>query len=550
MSQQMKMNFQRVAQILGAGGLARRPAALALALLVLIGARAFAAPALLIDLDSGAVLYEDHATQPWFPASLTKLMTVYVALKAVHDHRIALDAPLAVTARAAAMPPSKMGFRPGTLVTLDTALKILMVKSANDVSVTVAEGVSGSVEAFAAEMNAAAASLGLQQSHFVNPNGLPNPDHYSSARDLAMLARALYQAFPEEASLFNIGALEIDGKIIANHNNLLGRYPGADGMKTGFTCAAGFNVVASATQGGRRLLVVILGAPTVALRTIKAAALFDRGFVGVDRPSGALTALPLQGGAPPDRGAAICRNRGPTIAEFNAENERLIAPLEAATSQAFASRQGGAFYDSSALSRISPMATRISLVPPPTFEPLPIRIAGYAPPAVRARGGDRGAPDAVSAYAAEGAASGAGAPVGPDEEALPMKQRSKAAVRAKAEPPRKVMHEARHGAGKAHAHASAHHRRHGGATATADANDDAGVAPKGSATAKAGHGPKGKHGKAKSAEDSGAKPQSGKNKADAHLKHEPAKASAKPRVGSAAKSGEASAGKAVSSAAR
>ena len=269
--------------------LRRRLAALAMAALVFCAAsagKAFASPALLIELGSGAVLYEEQATQPWYPASLTKLMTVYVALKAVREHRIALDTPLAVSARAAAMPPSKMGFRPGTLVTLGNALKMLMVKSANDIAVTVAEGVSGSVEAFADEMNEAAAELGLQQSHFVNPNGLPNPQHVSSARDLAILARTLYLTFPDQADLFSIGALQLDGKIITNHNNLLGRYPGADGMKTGFTCAAGFNVVASATQGGRKLIAVVLGAPNVALRTIKAAALFDRGFAGIRSPFG------------------------------------------------------------------------------------------------------------------------------------------------------------------------------------------------------------------------------------------------------------------------
>jgi len=400
----------------------------------LAAGRAAAAPSLLVDADSGAVLYEDHATQPWFPASLTKLMTVYVTLKAVRDHRLAPDAPLLVSARASAMPPSKMGFRPGTYVPLDAALKILMVKSANDVAMTVAEGVSGSVEAFAAEMNAAAAELGMQQSHFVNPNGLPDPAHYSSARDFAILARALYATFPDQAGLFSIGALEINGRIIANHNNLLGRYPGVDGMKTGFTCAAGFNVVASATQGGRRLIAVILGAPNVALRTIKAAALFDRGFAGIDRPSVALAALPLQGGAPPDEGNAICRNRGATIAEFNAENERLIAPLEAASSQAFASPQGVALYDSSALSRVSAMATRITLVPPPSFEPVPIRIAGYpgaGPAEARGSSDSEAPPEAVSAYAATKDVS-ASAPLAPAKDALPLKGRSRAALRARA----------------------------------------------------------------------------------------------------------------------
>src|ERR1700730_11762283 len=183
---------------------------------------ALANPALLIEMPSGAILYEDHATEPWYPASLTKLMTVYVALSAMRDNRIALDTPLSVSARAASMPPSKMGFRPGSLVTLDNALKMLMVKSANDMAVTIAEGVSGSVGAFADDMNSTAGELGLTQSHFVNPTGLPDPEHVSSARDLTILARALYLTFPERANLFNICALRLRGPIIQNHHNITG----------------------------------------------------------------------------------------------------------------------------------------------------------------------------------------------------------------------------------------------------------------------------------------------------------------------------------------
>src|ERR1700722_8931905 len=171
----------------------------------LIACPALANPALVIDVNSGRVLYESQPAANWFPASLTKLMTVYVALHAVRDGRVTMDTPFLVSARAANMPPSKMGFRPGTQVTLDNALKMLMVKSPNDVAITVAEGVSGSVEAFADEMNAAAARLGLRESHFVNPNGLPDSRQVSSARDMAMIGRALLKEFPEESDLFSIG---------------------------------------------------------------------------------------------------------------------------------------------------------------------------------------------------------------------------------------------------------------------------------------------------------------------------------------------------------
>ena len=223
-----------------------------------IGALAFsfggaiATPYLVVDAESGQALIENESTAPWFPASVTKLMTTYVALSAVRDGKLTMDTPLTMSLRASRMAPSKMGFRPGTEVTLDNALKMLMVKSPNDVAVMVAEGISGSVEAFADEMNAAGLRLGLKESHFVNPNGLHDPNHYSSARDMAIIGRALFKEFPDHADLFDIGAIQLGNQIIPNHNGLLGRYPGADGMKTGFTCPAGWNVVASATRNGRQ----------------------------------------------------------------------------------------------------------------------------------------------------------------------------------------------------------------------------------------------------------------------------------------------------------
>ena len=275
--------------------------------LALGAAAARATPYLVVDADSDQVLMENEATEPWYPASLTKLMTVYVALDAVRSGKLTLDTPLIMSARAARMPPSKMGFRPGTEVTLDNALKMLMVKSPNDVAVMVAEGVSGSVEAFADDMNADAQRLGLRESHFVNPNGLHNPAHVSSARDMAIIARALLREFPDHADLFSIGALQLGRQYIPNHNGLLGRYPGADGMKTGFTCPAGFNVVASANHNGKHLIVVVLGAPRARARNQEAADLFDRGFA-MGGGSGSLESLPPGSGAP-DPHANVCRHR-------------------------------------------------------------------------------------------------------------------------------------------------------------------------------------------------------------------------------------------------
>ncbi|HEY1886984.1 MAG TPA: D-alanyl-D-alanine carboxypeptidase family protein, partial [Roseiarcus sp.] len=289
------------------------------ATLALGAASARATPYLVVDADSDQVLMQNEATAPWYPASLTKLMTVYVALDAVRSGKLTLDTPLVMSARAARMPPSKMGFRSGTEVTLDNALKMLMVKSPNDVAVMVAEGVSGSVEAFAGDMNADAQRLGMHESHFVNPNGLHNPDHVSSARDMAIVARALLREFPDRADLFSIGALQLGRQYIPNHNGLLGRYPGADGMKTGFTCPAGFNVVASANHSGRRLIVVVLGAPTARTRNQEAADLFDRGFA-MGGGSGSLESLPSGSGAP-DPHSNVCLHRNAAALAAAAEDD-------------------------------------------------------------------------------------------------------------------------------------------------------------------------------------------------------------------------------------
>ncbi|WP_237481168.1 D-alanyl-D-alanine carboxypeptidase family protein [Lichenibacterium dinghuense] len=287
-------------------------------------------PTIVVDANSGEVLYKDMATAPWFPASTTKLMTVYVALSKVREGKISLDTPLRVSAYAASMIPSKMGFRPGTLVTLDNALKMLMVKSPNDIAVTIAEGISGSVPAFADEMNSYAARIGLHESHFANPNGLHDPNHWSSARDMAMIARALITQFPEEHDLFNIGTLQFGGKLIPNHNGLLGRYDGVDGMKTGYTCAGGYNVVESATRGDRRLLVVIMGAPSTNQRNLRSVALFEKYFANPGQGLGNVADLgPSDIVAPPDMHVQMCGpGRHAAIQEAEAE-DAAIAPTDA-----------------------------------------------------------------------------------------------------------------------------------------------------------------------------------------------------------------------------
>jgi D-alanyl-D-alanine carboxypeptidase len=157
---------------------------------------------------------------------------------------------------------------------------MLMVKSANDMAVTIAEGIGGSIEGYADLMNANARRLGMSQSNFVNPNGLPAENHYTSARDLGILARALITEYPQYDSYWHIHSIRYGNRIIHNYNKLLDRYPGADGMKTGFICASGYNLVASATRNGRRLIAIVLGAWSGGARTQEAAELLERGFNG------------------------------------------------------------------------------------------------------------------------------------------------------------------------------------------------------------------------------------------------------------------------------
>ncbi|HWK00473.1 MAG TPA: D-alanyl-D-alanine carboxypeptidase family protein [Xanthobacteraceae bacterium] len=248
---------------------------LALAFLVVPAA---AGPYILVDATTGRVIAQHEAGRPWYPASISKLMTVFVALRAMREGRVTPDTLLTVTDRAYHEAPSKMGFPLGTQVTLDNALKMLMVKSANDMAVVIAEGVGGSYENFIAEMNRIAAELGMTATHYANPNGLPDEGQITTARDMAILARAIYREFPEQEALFRIPALRLGKRLIRNHNKLIDHYVGADGMKTGFICAGGYNIVATATRGSKKLIVVVLGGRSNASRNEDAAKLFEKGF--------------------------------------------------------------------------------------------------------------------------------------------------------------------------------------------------------------------------------------------------------------------------------
>jgi D-alanyl-D-alanine carboxypeptidase len=251
---------------------------LLLVTLILAPHRAIAGPALVFEPYNGTVFYSEDPDLPWFPASLTKLMTAYVTFQAIKDGKIALDTKLACSKNAVAQAPSKLGLPVGGEITVDTALKVLIVKSANDVAVMLAEGVGGDLGSFIGQMNAAAAKLGMSKTHFANANGLPDERQVTTARDMAKLARAIIVEFPEYANLFSLPQVQVGKKVMRTHNGLLIDYPGADGMKTGFICNSGYNVVASATRDGRKLVAVVLGEVSIASRRDRATDLLENGF--------------------------------------------------------------------------------------------------------------------------------------------------------------------------------------------------------------------------------------------------------------------------------
>ncbi|MDR6755477.1 D-alanyl-D-alanine carboxypeptidase [Mycoplana sp. BE70] len=235
-------------------------------------------PRLLVDVNTLKVIEHRDAFRKWYPASLTKLMTAYTVFRAIKAGEITLETPVVMTKNAAAEPPSKMYFKPGQSLTLDSAIKIMMVKSANDVSVAIAEAVGGSEQGFVDRMNAEAARIGMSSSHFINANGLPGKGQYTTARDLAVLAVTLKREFPQHAPYFALEGFTTGKKQYPNFNMLIGRFDGADGMKTGFICASGFNQVSSATRNGRSVVSVVLGEESLGARADESARMLQKGL--------------------------------------------------------------------------------------------------------------------------------------------------------------------------------------------------------------------------------------------------------------------------------
>jgi D-alanyl-D-alanine carboxypeptidase len=250
-------------------------------LLTLIAAMPVKAlPMLLIDAQTGEVLYNEDGGKPWHPASLTKMMTAYVAFAAIQNGRIGLGDTITISKNAWNQAPSKSGLAVGSSITLKDALYILLVKSANDIAVAVAEAVSGSVPAFVAEMNAMAGAMGLTATHYENPHGLHNVKQVTSARDLAVLALYIRRDFPQYLPIFGTEAVTLGKHVLESNNGLLLQFAGTTGMKTGYVCASGLNIVATVERQGRSLLAVVLGGSSARERNEQTAELILRGLSG------------------------------------------------------------------------------------------------------------------------------------------------------------------------------------------------------------------------------------------------------------------------------
>lgn len=285
-------------------------------------ATAWATPALVLDASTGQVLHAEEAGDPWYPASTTKLMTAFVVFEALRSGEVGMDTSVVLSRRAMRQASLHAGLAIGRAMRLEDALFAAIAGSANEVAMALAETVGGSESAFVERMNAAASRLGLTGSHFSNPNGLGAPDQHVTARDLALLGLAIDRTFPEHRRFFGAGGVVVDGQPVPSYNELLTRFPGTVGMKTGFLCASGRNIVALAERDGRRVMVVLLGATTERERAERAAQFMTEAFAGtLDPDAQSVADLPnATGGSPPDMRMRLCSDR---TAAYERERDRL-----------------------------------------------------------------------------------------------------------------------------------------------------------------------------------------------------------------------------------
>ncbi|WP_428408943.1 D-alanyl-D-alanine carboxypeptidase [Hyphococcus sp.] len=291
--------------------------------LALIG---FAAPAAanskyaayVVHADSGDVLFDRYSTGTRYPASLTKMMTLYLLFDELEAGRLSLDSKISVSAHAAGQPPSKLGVTSGSTIDVETAIEALVVKSANDVAAAVAEQISGSEWRFAQKMTAKARELGMYNTTFRNASGLPNSKQVTTARDMATLGRRLIQDHEKYFPYFSVQSFEWDGRTYRTHNALVKTFQGADGLKTGYTRRSGFNLVTSATRDGNRLIGVVLGGRSSATRDAHMREILTNAYAQIEKRPLLISSLHRETPSPrlkPTLVAALAeKNAVPTIA--------------------------------------------------------------------------------------------------------------------------------------------------------------------------------------------------------------------------------------------
>jgi D-alanyl-D-alanine carboxypeptidase (penicillin-binding protein 5/6) len=238
---------------------------------------------IVVDAKTGEVLYEQNADAHRYPASITKIMTMYLTFEALADHRLSFDDRLVISPHAAAQAPSKVGLRAGQSISVRDAMEAIAVLSANDMAVAMAEKLGGTEAHFAEMMTAKAKQLGMNNTQYVNANGLPDNRQLTTARDIATLSRAVLRDYPQYYSFFSTRQFTYLGRTTRNHNHLLGSMPGVDGIKTGFTNASGFNLAASAVRNDHRLIAVVLGGSSTASRDLHVEDLLDAGFTVIKK---------------------------------------------------------------------------------------------------------------------------------------------------------------------------------------------------------------------------------------------------------------------------
>ncbi|WP_353217262.1 D-alanyl-D-alanine carboxypeptidase family protein [Sandarakinorhabdus sp.] len=298
----------------------------------------FSAPryaAILIDNGTGEVLYARRADEARYPASITKVMTLYVAFEEMAAGRLHPDDELRISRHAFGQAPSKLGLRIGARISLRDAIGVIATKSANDIAVALAEHISGSEAGFSARMSQTAQRLGMTGTVFYNASGLPHPDHTSTARDIALLSRAMLRDFPDQYPAFSQAHYQYHGQAVANHNHLLRTMPGVDGIKTGFTNAAGFTLAASAVREGRRLIAVVLGGPSRLGRDNNVGDLLNIGFdVLAARAQGLMFTVASRFAEPDDLPDAVMDGLGGDIAALDGEAPlpvRAVQPVDVAS---------------------------------------------------------------------------------------------------------------------------------------------------------------------------------------------------------------------------